>query len=161
MKIAMIIALLHPLLILAGTALSSYLIAHNPQAYASWLNNPGYHGFSEMLYEYTSASANNGSGFEGLGDNTPWWNISCGFVLILSRYLPIVGPVAIAGLLAKKKYIPESAGTLKTDTITFGLMVFVVIAIVAALSFFPSLACLLYTSPSPRDGLLSRMPSSA
>jgi potassium-transporting ATPase potassium-binding subunit len=140
MKIAMIIALLHPLLILAGTALSSYLYAHNPQAYASWLNNPGYHGFSEMLYEYTSASANNGSGFEGLGDNTQWWNISTGIVLILSRYLPIVGPVAIAGLLAKKKYIPESAGTLKTDTITFGLMMFVVIAIVAALSFFPSLA---------------------
>jgi K+-transporting ATPase ATPase A chain len=140
MKIAMIVALLHPLLILAGTALSSYLFAHNPQAYASWLNNPGYHGFSEMLYEYTSSSANNGSGFEGLGDNTRWWNISCGIVLILSRYLPIIGPVTIAGLLARKKYIPESAGTLKTDTITFGLMVFVVIAIVAALSFFPSLA---------------------
>ena len=108
--------------------------------YSSWLNNPGYHGFTEMLYEYTSSAANNGSGFEGLGDNTPWWNISCGIVLILSRYLPIVGPVAIAGLLAKKKYVPESAGTLKTDTATFGLMVFVVISIIAALSFFPSLA---------------------
>ena len=140
MKIAMIIALLHPLLILAATALSSYLFAHHPQTCASWLNNPGYHGFSEMLYEYTSSAANNGSGFEGLGDNTPWWNISCGIVLILSRYLPIIGPVAIAGLLAKKKYIPESAGTLKTDNVTFGLMVFAVIAIVAALSFFPSLA---------------------
>ena len=65
MKIASIIALLHPLLILAGTALSSYLYAHNPTAYAGWLNNPGNHGFSEMLYEFTSASANNGSGFEG------------------------------------------------------------------------------------------------
>ncbi len=140
MKIAMIIALLHPLLILAGTALSSYLFAHNPSGLSGWLNNPDYHGFSEMLYQYTSASANNGSGFEGLGDNTPWWNISTGIVLLLSRYLPIIGPVAIAGILATKKYIPESAGTLKTDTSTFGLVVFFVIAIVAALSFFPALA---------------------
>ncbi|HNP20899.1 MAG TPA: potassium-transporting ATPase subunit KdpA [Panacibacter sp.] len=140
MKIAMLIALLHPLLILAGTALASYLFAHNPSAYAGWLNNPGYHGFSEMLYEYTSSAANNGSGFEGLGDNTPWWNISTGMVLMLSRYLPIIGPVAIAGIMAKKKYIPESAGTLKTDTATFGLMTFAVILLVAALSFFPALA---------------------
>jgi len=138
MKIALIVALLHPLMILTGTALSAYGITHDP-SYA-WLNNPGSHGFSEMLYEYTSAAANNGSGFEGLGDNTPWWNISTGFVLILSRFIPIIGPLAIAGLLAEKKYIPESAGTLKTDTGTFGVMVFGVIAIVAALSFFPALA---------------------
>jgi K+-transporting ATPase ATPase A chain len=140
MKIAAIIALLHPLLILAGTALSSYLYAHNPTAYAGWLNNPGNHGFSEMLYEYTSSAANNGSGFEGLGDNTPFWNITCGIVMLLSRYLPIIGPLAIAGILAKKKYIPESAGTLKTDTGTFGIMVFAVIFIIAALSFFPALS---------------------
>lgn len=140
MKIAMIIALLHPLLILTGTAISSFLYAGNPAAYAGWLNNPGYHGFSEMLYEFTSSSANNGSGFEGLGDNTPFWNIACGIVMLLARYLPIIGPVAIAGILSNKKYIPESAGTLKTDTATFGLMVFAVIAIVAALSFFPALA---------------------
>lgn len=140
MKIAMIIALLHPLLILAGTAISSYLYAHNPQEYAGWLNNPGHHGFSEMLYEFTSSSANNGSGFEGLGDNTRFWNIACGIVMLLARFLPIIGPIAIAGSLASKKYIPESAGTLKTDTATFGLMVFAVIAIVAALSFFPALA---------------------
>lgn len=139
MKIAMIIALLHPLLILAGTALSSYLVIHNP-ANSAWLNNPGYHGFSEMLYEYTSSAANNGSGFEGLGDNNPWWNISTGFVLILGRFLPIIGPVAIAGLLATKKYIPESAGTLKTDTSTFGIMIIAVIAIITALAFFPALA---------------------
>jgi K+-transporting ATPase ATPase A chain len=139
MKIASIIALLHPLLILAGTALASYLYAHNPTAYSGWLNNPGNHGFSEMLYEFTSSSANNGSGFEGLGDNTPFWNIACGTVMLLARFLPIVGPVAIAGILAKKKYIPESAGTLKTDTVTFGVMVFAVIFIVAALSFFPAL----------------------
>lgn len=140
MKIATIIALLHPLLILSFTALSSYIYAHNPEKYAGWLNNPGNHGFSEMLYEYTSSSANNGSGFEGLGDNTPFWNITCGIVMLLSRFLPIVGPVAIAGILAKKKYIPEAAGTLKTDTGTFGIMVFAVIFIVAALSFFPALA---------------------
>lgn len=140
MKIAMIIALLHPLLILSGTAIASFLYSQNPEAFASWLNNPGYHGFSEMLYEFTSSSANNGSGFEGLGDNTPFWNIACGIVMLMARYLPIIGPVAIAGSLAAKKYIPESAGTLKTDTSTFGLMVFAVIAIVAALSFFPALA---------------------
>ncbi|NCI46742.1 potassium-transporting ATPase subunit KdpA [Sediminibacterium soli] len=140
MKIAAVIALLHPLLILAGTALSSYLYAHNPAFSAGWLNNPGNHGFSEMLYEYTSSSANNGSGFEGLGDNTPFWNISCGIVMLLSRFLPILGPVAIAGLLANKKYTPETAGTLKTDTGTFGIMVFAVIFIVAALSFFPALS---------------------
>ena len=136
MKIAMIIALLHPFLILVGTALAAAL----PQYTAATLNNPGFHGFSEMLYEYTSSAANNGSGFEGLGDNSLWWNVSTGFVLILSRFLPIIGPVAIAGLLAEKKFIPEGDGTLKTDTATFGLMVFAVIAIVAALSFFPALA---------------------
>lgn len=139
MKIAMIIALLHPFLILVGTALASYLYANNPTEYAGWLSNPGYHGFSQMLYEFSSSSANNGSGFEGLGDNTPFWNIACGIVMLLARYLPIIGPVAIAGILANKKYIPESNGTLKTDTTTFGLMIFAVIAIVAALSFFPAL----------------------
>jgi potassium-transporting ATPase potassium-binding subunit len=137
MKIAMIIALLHPFLILAGTAMASYIIVQDPSV--NWLNNPSFHGYSEMLYEYTSSAANNGSGFEGLGDNTPWWNISTGIVLILSRFLPIIGPIAIAGILANKKFIPESAGTLKTDTSTFGLMVFAVILIIAALAFFPAL----------------------
>ena len=140
MKIASIVALLHPFIILVGTALAAYLFAHVPEFVASeggWLNNPGYHGLSEMLYEYTSSAANNGSGFEGLGDNTWFWNYSCGIVLILGRFVPIVGQVAIAGILAKKKYIPESAGTLKTDTVTFGVMTFAVIFIVAALSFFP------------------------
>lgn len=135
MKIAMIIALLHPFLILVGTALSTAFPAQG----AATLNNPGFHGFSEILYEYTSSAANNGSGFEGLGDNNLWWNITTGIVLIFGRFLPIIGPIAIAGLLANKKYIPESNGTLKTDTATFGLMVFAVIAIIAALSFFPAL----------------------
>jgi K+-transporting ATPase ATPase A chain len=138
MKIAMIIALLHPLLILAGTALSCYAVTRDPST--GWLNNPGFHGFSEMLYEYTSSAANNGSGFEGLADNNPFWNITTGIVLILSRYIPVIGPVAIAGILARKRYIPESSGTLKTDTATFGIMILAVIFLVAALSFFPALA---------------------
>jgi len=140
MKIAIIVTLLHPLLILAGTAMAAHTYNGNPTEYAGWLANPGFHGFSEMLYEFTSSAANNGSGFEGLGDNTPFWNIGTGIVLLLSRFLPIIGPVAIAGLLARKKYIPEGAGTLPADTATFGVMVLAVIFIIAALAFFPALA---------------------
>lgn len=139
MKIAMIIALLHPFLILSFTALSSYLYSSNPQEYASWLTNKGYHGFSEMLYEFTSSSANNGSGFEGLGDNTPFWNITCGLVMLFARYLPIIGPIAIVGLLHEKKHIPIGNGTLATDSATFGFMILFIIIIIAALSFFPVL----------------------
>lgn len=142
MKIATIVALAHPFVILIFTAISSYIYVHHPafvESEGGWLNNPGFHGFSEMLYEYTSSSANNGSGFEGLGDNTWFWNFTTGLALIISRYLPIIGQVAIAGLLAQKKFIPESAGTLKTDTATFAMMTFCVIFIVAALSFFPAL----------------------
>lgn len=134
-KIAMLIALLHPFLILIGTALATAL----PDYTTASLSNPGFHGFSQILYEFTSSSANNGSGLEGLGDNTPFWNIACGIVMVLARYLPIIGPIAIAGILANKKYIPESNGTLKTDTATFGLMIFAVIIIITALSFFPAL----------------------
>jgi len=144
MKIATLIALLHPFIILVGTALASWTLVNYPNAGwavhpSTWLNNPGNHGFSEMLYEYTSSAANNGSGFEGLGDNNVWWNVTTGFVLILGRFLPIIGPVAIAGILAKKKYIPESSGTLSTDTGTFGVMTYAVIMIIAALAFFPAL----------------------
>ncbi len=138
MKIATLVVLMHPFLILVGTGISAAVAVANPEI--GWLNNPSFHGLSEMLYEYTSAAANNGSGFEGLGDNTPFWNIMTGIALIMGRYFPIVGQVAIAGLLASKKYIPESAGTLKTDTGTFSLMTFAVIIIVAALSFFPAQA---------------------
>ena len=138
MKIATMVVLMHPFLILVGTGISAAVAAANPEI--GWLNNPSFHGLSEMLYEYTSAAANNGSGFEGLSDNTPFWNIMTGIALIMGRYFPIVGQVAIAGLLASKKYVPESAGTLKTDTFTFSLMTFAVIIIVAALSFFLALA---------------------
>lgn len=144
-KIAALVTLLSPFLILAGTALSSFMVAHYPDAGwavkpGAWLNNPGYHGFSEMLYEFTSANANNGSGFEGLGDNNIFWNVSTGFVLILGRFLPIIGPLAIAGLMANKKYVPASAGTLRTDSWTFGVMTLAVIIIINALSYFPALA---------------------
>ncbi len=141
MKIASIVALLHPLLILGGTALAAYLYVHAPQFVASeggWLNNEGFHGLSEMFYEFTSVAANNGSGFEGLGDNTWFWNIACGIVLIFGRFLPIIGQVAIAGILAKKRYIPDSSGTLRPDTMTFAVMTFAVIFIIAALAFFPA-----------------------
>lgn len=140
MKIASIVALLHPFVILVGTALACYLFVYAPsfvEGEGGWVNNPGFHELSEFLYEYTSSAANNGSGFEGLADNTWFWNYSCGIVLILSRFIPIIGQVAIAGLLAGKKYIPETPGTLKTDSVTFSAMTFAVIFIVAALSFFP------------------------
>jgi K+-transporting ATPase ATPase A chain len=144
-KIAALITLLSPFLIMAGTALSSYILVAHPNINwavkpSTWLNNPGFHGFSEMLYQYTSSNANNGSGFEGLGDNNMFWNVTAGVVIILGRFLPIIGPIAIAGLLAQKKYVPESAGTLKTDTFTFGLMTLAVILVLNALSYFPALA---------------------
>ncbi|MGM9511924.1 potassium-transporting ATPase subunit KdpA [Larkinella sp. GY13] len=144
-KIASIVALMSALLVKGGTALGAWIFMKYGAAEwavqpSAWLNNPGFHGFSEMLYEFTSANANNGSGFEGLGDNNFFWNYSTGMVLLLGRFLPIIGPVAIAGLLAKKKYVPESSGTLPVDTATFGLMIFAVIFIITALSFFPALA---------------------
>lgn len=139
MKIAMIVALLHPFMILVFTAISSHMAASDPQLAASWLSNPSYHGLSQMLYEYTSSAANNGSGFEGLSDNNPFWNITTGIVLIVSRYIPIIGQIAIVGILASKRYIPQSAGTLQTDNATFAVMTLVVILIIAALAFFPIL----------------------
>ncbi|HSP87607.1 MAG TPA: potassium-transporting ATPase subunit KdpA [Ignavibacteriaceae bacterium] len=137
-KIAALVILLHPFLILVTTAIASFIAAKNPDI--GWLANPSFHGFSEMLYEFTSSAANNGSGFEGLGDNTPFWNIACGTVMLIGRYLPIIGPIAIAGSLASKKTIPESEGTLKVDTVAFGIVLIGVLAIVSALSFFPALS---------------------
>lgn len=148
-KIASLVALLSALLVKGGTALAAWIFVNHANAAwtvqpSAWLNNwnaspAGFHGFSEMLYEFTSANANNGSGFEGLGDNNFFWNYATGIVLLLGRFIPIIGPVAIAGLLARKKYVPESAGTLPVDTPTFGLMIFAVIFILTALSFFPAL----------------------
>ncbi|MBK6905280.1 MAG: potassium-transporting ATPase subunit KdpA [Saprospirales bacterium] len=139
-KIATLVVILHPFLILVGTAIAAFAATENPDLAAAWLKNPSFHGFSEMAYEFTSASANNGSGFEGLGDNTPFWNIMTGLVMLLARFLPIVGPIAIAGSLAAKKAIPESGGTLKLESMAFSAVLLGVILIVAALSFFPVLA---------------------
>lgn len=144
-KIAALVTLLSAFLIKCGTALASYILVYHPNANwafkpSGWLNNPGYHGFSEMLYQMTSANANNGSAFAGLTGNNIFWNVSTGVMMALGRFLPIIGPVAIAGLLANKKYIPESAGTLKVDSLTFGMMIFAVIVILTALSYFPPLA---------------------
>jgi K+-transporting ATPase ATPase A chain len=144
-KIAMLVTLLSAFLVKGFTALAAYMVAHHPEIAwqvkpGAWLNNPSYHGFSEMLYEYTSSNANNGSGFEGLGDNNIFWNVTTGIVLLLARFLPIIGPIAIVGLLANKKFIPESPGTLRTDSWTFGIMTFAVIIVITALSFFPALA---------------------
>jgi len=144
MKIASLIALMHPFLILVGTAMATYILVNYPgigwaTKPSAWLNNPSFHGFSEMLYQFTSSSANNGSGYAGLTANNIFWNISTGVVIFIGRFIPIIGPVAIAGILANKKFVPESAGTLKTDTGTFGIMILAVIVIVAALSFFPAL----------------------
>jgi K+-transporting ATPase ATPase A chain len=144
-KIAALVTLLSAFLIKGGTAIASYILVYHPNANwafkpSGWLNNPGYHGFSEMLYQTTSANANNGSAFAGLTGNNIFWNVMTGVIILLGRFLPIIGPVAIAGLLANKKYIPESAGTLKVDSMTFGIMTFVVIIIITALSYFPPLA---------------------
>ncbi len=137
-KIAALVAIAHPFFILVGTAIASYIQVSNREI--GWLNNPSYHGFSEMLYEFTSSAANNGSGFEGLGDATPFWNIMCGVIMLFGRFIPILGPLAIAGSLSAKKYIPESQGTLKIESAAFNVVLVCVIIIIAALSFFPALS---------------------
>ena len=139
MKLASLALLWHPLAILVGTAVACYLWATttDPGAALAWLKNPGPHGFSEMMYEFTSAAANNGSGFEGLGDNTPFWNISTGMVMLLSRYIPIIAPLALAGSLAIKPAAPETAGTLRVDSATFAFTLWAVIIILGLLMFMP------------------------
>jgi potassium-transporting ATPase potassium-binding subunit len=132
-KLAMVAMLIHPLLICGGAALF---------AATAWgaktVANPGAHGFSEILYEFTSASANNGSGFEGLGDNVPAWNFATGIVLLLGRFPALVLPIAIAGFLAEKKRVPETTGTLRTDDLTFAFMLLGTVLLVGALSFMPA-----------------------
>ncbi|MDR3634777.1 MAG: potassium-transporting ATPase subunit KdpA [Isosphaeraceae bacterium] len=131
-KLAMLSVLFHPLLICFGTALF---------AATAWgtktVANPGSHGYSEILYEFASASSNNGSGFEGLGDNTPAWNIACGLVILLNRYGPMILPLAIAGSMSLKKRVPQTAGTLRTDTPTFFWMLMGTVLLVGVLSFMP------------------------
>jgi potassium-transporting ATPase potassium-binding subunit len=132
-KLAMIVVLIHPILITCGTALFS--ASGWGKATAA---NPGSHGFSEVLYEFSSAAANNGSGFEGLGDNNPAWNVATGVVLLLGRFPALVLPVAIAGFLAQKKRAPQTSGTLLTNDLTFAAMLLGTVLLVGALSFMPA-----------------------
>ena len=139
MKLASLAMLWHPAAILVGTAIACYVWATtaDPGTALAWLKNPGAHGFSEMMYEFSSAAANNGSGFEGLGDNTPFWNISTGLVMLLSRYIPIIAPLAMAGFLAAKPAAPETSGSLRPDTATFGVTLWAVVIILGLLMFMP------------------------
>lgn len=135
MKLAALCIIIHPLLILSFSALAVSL-----QSGLDGITNPGYHGLTQVLYEFSSSAANNGSGFEGLADNTLFWNITCGLVMFLGRYISIIIQLGIAGSLMKKVDVNETVGTLKTNTIGFAIILVVVIYIFAALTFLPALA---------------------
>jgi K+-transporting ATPase ATPase A chain len=144
MKLAMIALLVHPIMIL-GPAGVFAATAWGTKAES----NPGAHGFSEIVYEFSSASANNGSGFEGLGDTygfndnptpaptSPPWDIATGLVMLISRYLPIIAPIAMAASLGAKRKSPFSLGTMRDDTATFGFLLLGTIVIIGALLFLP------------------------
>lgn len=131
MKLIAVTLLIQPFLILVPTAIA---LATHPET----ITNPGFHGLTQALYEYTSSAANNGSGFEGLRDANTFWNISTGIVMFLGRYLSMVTLLAVAGSLAAKKPIPESSGTFRTDTAMFGAVFVGIVLIVGALTFFPA-----------------------
>ncbi|ANS75239.1 K+-transporting ATPase subunit A [Paenibacillus yonginensis] len=133
MKLIAVNLIISPLLVLVPTAIALF-------AHADTLSNPGFHGLSQALYEYTSSAANNGSGFEGLGDATPYWNLSTGLVIFFGRYFSIIAMLAVAGSLAVKKTVPESSGTFRTDNALFGTVFVGAAVIVGALTFFPALA---------------------
>ena len=135
MKLTALCIIIHPLLILGFSA-----IAVATQAGLEGITNPGFHGLTQVLYEYSSSAANNGSGFEGLADNTLFWNITAGLAMFFGRYLSIILQLAIAGSLMRKKYVSESVGTLRTDTFGFAIILVCVVYIFAALTFFPALA---------------------
>lgn len=138
MKLTALCIIIHPFLILSFSALAIGLVSVLPDN--NGLTNPGFHGLSQVLYEYSSSAANNGSGFEGLADNTMFWNITTGLAMFFGRYLSIVIQLAIAGSLMKKRFVSESAGTLHTDTASFAVILVFVVYIFAALTFFPVLA---------------------
>jgi potassium-transporting ATPase potassium-binding subunit len=135
MKMATLMILIPPMLVLLGTAISVV----TPAAKAT-IFNPGVHGFSEVLYAFSSASNNNGSAFAGLGANTPFYNIALGLAMFFARYWLAIPILAIAGSLAKKKIIPASVGTLPTHTPLFVCFLVSIVLIVGALTFFPALA---------------------
>ena len=135
MKLAALCIIIHPLLILSFSALAVAVTAGT-----EGITNLGFHGLSQVLYEYASSAANNGSGFEGLADNSYFWNITTGLVMFFGRYLSIVIQLASAGSLLRKKFVSESAGTLHTDNAAFAVILVFVVYIFAALTFFPALA---------------------
>jgi K+-transporting ATPase ATPase A chain len=134
-KMAMLVALIFPLIILILTAISSV-----KGFGTSSISNPGPHGLSQILYAFTSASGNNGSAFGGLNANTTWYNIATGFSTLGGRFLMIIPMLAIAGSLAKKKYVPASVGTFPVTTPLFSVLLIGVILILGALTFFPALS---------------------
>ena len=135
MKWAVLVCLATPIAILVGSGMAAAV----PEV-ANSLANSGPHGFSELLYAYSSAGGNNGSAFAGFNANTVFLNVSLGFVMLFARFLPIIGTLAIAGSLAKKKKIAETAGTLSTTNAMFVFLLIVIVLLVGALSFFPALA---------------------
>ena len=132
-KLLAILIVLQPLVILGFTAVTLAIPAITGNS------NPGFHGISQVLYEYASAFANNGSGFEGLGDNTVWWNLSTSLVLLLGRYPALLIPLWICASLGAKRPAPGGHGTLPIETPTFGLTILVMIVILTLLQFFPVL----------------------
>jgi K+-transporting ATPase ATPase A chain len=128
-----LLILLQPLVVLGFTALALAIPSITGNS------NPGFHGISQVFYEYASAFANNGSGFEGLGDGTWWWNLSCVVVLALGRYPALIVPLAVAASLARKRHAPEGPGSLHIETPTFALTTIAVIAILTLLQFMPAL----------------------
>ncbi|TWI01891.1 K+-transporting ATPase ATPase A chain [Luteimonas cucumeris] len=137
-RLLALLILLQPLVILGFTALTLALPSI-AGGFETGISNPGFHGISQVFYEYTSAYANNGSGFEGLADATWWWNLSCAIVLALGRFPALIVPLAVAGLMARKRAAPESLGTLQIETATFALTLIAVIVILTVLQFMPAL----------------------
>ena len=134
MKLVAIAILAHPFIILVPTA-----IAFLTDLGKGAITNPGYHGISQVLYEFTSSAANNGSGFEGLADNTPFWNISTGLVMLFGRYISIVALLGVAGSMVRKQWIPETIGTFRTDNALYTAILVGTVFIIGALTFLPVL----------------------
>lgn len=132
-KLLAVLVLLQPLVLLGLTAVTLAFPGLTGNS------NPGFHGISQVLYEYTSAFANNGSGFEGLGDASVWWNLTCTALLILGRYPALIIPLAIAAMLARKRTAPQTGGTLQIETPTFALTLIAVVVILTLLQFMPVL----------------------
>jgi K+-transporting ATPase ATPase A chain len=136
MKMTMLYVLIFPLIILTGTA----VFVLSPTIGLSSLGNQGPHGFTEILYAFSSAAANNGSAFGGLNANTWWYNVMLGFTMLGGRFLMMVPMLALAGNLASKKSVPPSPGTFPVNTALFATLLVGVILIVSALTFFPALS---------------------